>query len=322
MTQVSGHNYTSNNSKLLKHLDKLQALQNGKPVSPVMVHLAITNKCNLDCSYCCYGGRDLAESLTTAQAKKVIESFSSIGTRGLEFTGGGDPLMHPGVNELVRYGKECGMTLGLISNGLGYRKFTEWDKLSWTRLSAHVLNDNNPKQIEVFRQALYAARDAGVDVGSVHIYHGNDDALKRTVEFMDLHRIPTRITPDLTKDNTTIAASMAHAKELVKDSQYCFISDFNFKPGRDAVNCWMRMVKPYVHADGFVYECPGASFSPENFRTVDKQYKVCAIDDIVETYTSPEIMKAKQYKCQTCKYDLQNMLINDVMRPTKHNDFA
>ena len=47
---VQGRSYSSNLTKLLKQLPKLQNMQEGKPASPVMAHMSITNYCNLTCS--------------------------------------------------------------------------------------------------------------------------------------------------------------------------------------------------------------------------------------------------------------------------------
>jgi len=326
MGKVNGRNYTSNSSKLLKHLDKLELLQDGIPTGPVMVHLALTNNCNLNCNYCCYGGRNKKEELTLGQAKAVIDGFSELGTRGLEITGGGDPLLHPDVNEIVRYGKSKGMSIGLISNGVAYDKFTEWDKLEWIRFSSHVLNKPNDALVEKFTNAILKAKEySNIDLGSVHIYHGDNQALDNVVRFMEFYKVPTRITPDLTKDNAWIEENMLKVADLLENkynSEFCFVSDFNFKTKKDASTCWMRFVKPYVHADGFVYECPGASFSPENYRTVDDKYRICDISDIVKTYTDSKLLEPKSYGCKLCKYDYQNMLMEDLLRETKHNDFA
>ena len=46
---VQGRSYSSNLSKLVKHMDKLQDLQQGKPASPVMAHISLTNSCNITC---------------------------------------------------------------------------------------------------------------------------------------------------------------------------------------------------------------------------------------------------------------------------------
>ena len=41
--KVQGRSYSSNLSKLVKHMDKLQDLQQGKPASPIMAHISLTN---------------------------------------------------------------------------------------------------------------------------------------------------------------------------------------------------------------------------------------------------------------------------------------
>ena len=55
--------YSSNLTKLLKQLPKLQNLQEGKPASPVMAHISLTNACNLTCSFCCFANRDISEKM-------------------------------------------------------------------------------------------------------------------------------------------------------------------------------------------------------------------------------------------------------------------
>jgi MoaA/NifB/PqqE/SkfB family radical SAM enzyme len=298
----------------------------GKPIGPVMIHLALTNSCNLNCSYCCYGGRDKGQELPYGDAIAAVTKFASLGTKGLEITGGGDPLLYPYVNEIVRHGKVLGMSIGLITNGLAYEKFTEWDKLDWIRISSHALNSNNPNTQSKFREAIEKAQSVpGLDLGSVHIYYGSIEALENVVGFMDHYKVPTRITPDLTKSPTWIKDNMAIAKDIVENkmkSQYCFVSDFNMKFEREHENCFMHLVKPYIHPDGNVYVCPGASFSPENFCNVSPEYKLCSIDDIVKTYTDPKNLKATTQKCAFCKYQPQNDLINDITMNTKDNDFA
>ena len=84
--KVQGRTYTSNHVKLLKHLDRLQLIQDGKRPSPVMFHMSPCNACNLTCSFCCYANRNLKQMLTLDQAKKAIDSFHELGTRGMEFS--------------------------------------------------------------------------------------------------------------------------------------------------------------------------------------------------------------------------------------------
>lgn len=91
--QVQGRTYTSNASKLLKHLDKLKLIQDGKRPSPVMFHMSPCNPCNLTCSFCCFANRTMKEMLTMEQMKKAIDSFAELGTKGMEFSVSADEIV-------------------------------------------------------------------------------------------------------------------------------------------------------------------------------------------------------------------------------------
>ena len=88
-SKVQGRTYTSNSVKLLKHLDKLKDIQDGKPQSPVMIHILPYNPCNLTCSFCCFANRAMKESLPLDRIKLALDSFKKLGVTGVEWSGGG-----------------------------------------------------------------------------------------------------------------------------------------------------------------------------------------------------------------------------------------
>jgi len=98
---VQGRSFSSNLTKMLKHMDKLEAIQQGKPPSPVMAHISLTNACNLTCSFCCFANRDISEKMPTEMVLKALDSFREIGVTGVEFTGGGEPSIHPDFKKIV-----------------------------------------------------------------------------------------------------------------------------------------------------------------------------------------------------------------------------
>ena len=112
--EEDGRSYSSNLAKLLKQLPKLQNLQEGKPPSPVMAHISLTNACNLTCSFCCFANRDISEKMPTEKVFQALESFKAIGVTGVEFTGGGEPSIHPHFKEIVQYAKDLGFSLCLL----------------------------------------------------------------------------------------------------------------------------------------------------------------------------------------------------------------
>ena len=129
---VQGRTFTSNVSKLLKHLDKIKLLQDKKRPSPVMFHMSPCNPCNLTCTFCCFANRTLKEMLTFEQMKKAIDSFVELGTTGMELTGGGEPTLHPDFGRVVNYAYEKGLKIGVVTNGTQITKWHEtgnvWDK--------------------------------------------------------------------------------------------------------------------------------------------------------------------------------------------------
>jgi 2-iminoacetate synthase ThiH len=80
--KVQGRSYTSNATKLLKHLDRLEIIQKGGRPKPVMFHMSPANPCNLTCSFCCFANRSMKEMLTVAQMKSAIDQFVALGVLG------------------------------------------------------------------------------------------------------------------------------------------------------------------------------------------------------------------------------------------------
>ena len=177
---VQGKTYTSNLSKLLKHLDVLQGMQNNK-ISPIMVHMALTNVCNLNCSFCCFANRKRDEILTFDQITTALDSFRKLGTKALEFTGGGEPTLHPQIDEAVSYSYDIGYKIGICTNGKTLRRIKDWNKLEWVRIGLYFDDQNYDVDIEYLKRF-------NVDVGGAYIFNASNDEedaekVKRIIDF-------------------------------------------------------------------------------------------------------------------------------------------
>ena len=82
---------------------------------PIWAQLNITWKCNLDCAYCSEydNSRDHVpyDVLVTR-----IDKIQSLGTLHCDLIGG-EPLLHPDLDRLMRYVTDAGMTTGMTTNG-------------------------------------------------------------------------------------------------------------------------------------------------------------------------------------------------------------
>ena len=150
--KVQGRSYTSNHVKLLKHMDRLQLIQNGERPKPVMFHMSPANPCNLTCSFCCFANRAMKEMLTLEQMKSAIDQFADLGVLGMEFTGGGEPTLHPELDKAIEHAHKRGLKIGICTNGSKLRKVKNWHMISWVRLGMYSWDEKKPYpyHLEVF----------------------------------------------------------------------------------------------------------------------------------------------------------------------------
>ena len=109
----------------MKLLDKIgrefsgyNVLESGKRLvdrKPLQCSLYVTDRCNLDCSYCTeYDNSRPHPSID--DLKKWVRKIRELGTMRIALVGG-EPLTHPDIVELVRYCRELGFATSVTTNG-------------------------------------------------------------------------------------------------------------------------------------------------------------------------------------------------------------
>ncbi|HSH37528.1 MAG TPA: radical SAM protein, partial [Chthoniobacterales bacterium] len=82
---------------------------------PLQCSLYVTDRCNLDCSYCTeYDNSQPHPNIS--DLKKWAHKIRELGTMRIALVGG-EPLTHPDIVELVRYCRELGFATSLTTNG-------------------------------------------------------------------------------------------------------------------------------------------------------------------------------------------------------------
>lgn len=87
---------------------------------PILVHIIPMRKCNLDCTYC-NEFDDVSTPVPLAEMKKRLDILAGMGTSIITISGG-EPLLHPELDEIIRYIRKHGMIAGLITNGFFLNK--------------------------------------------------------------------------------------------------------------------------------------------------------------------------------------------------------
>jgi MoaA/NifB/PqqE/SkfB family radical SAM enzyme len=82
---------------------------------PVLVHIIPMRRCNLDCGYC-NEYDNVSKPVPLEEMKKRLDILADMGTSIITISGG-EPLMHPEVEEIIRHIRKRGMIAGMITNG-------------------------------------------------------------------------------------------------------------------------------------------------------------------------------------------------------------
>lgn len=105
--------------------------------SPFLAQIIVTRRCNLSCGYCSEYDRT-SEPIPLDILKDRIDHLKRLGVFCLEFSGG-EPMMHPHLNDLIRYGRQKRfLRVMLISNAYYF-----------TKEIVHQLNDAGLQDLQV-----------------------------------------------------------------------------------------------------------------------------------------------------------------------------
>lgn len=94
------------------------------PSSLQSARFYITFRCNSLCGYCNVWQDDKFkgyDELTPDRARDILDQLHQLGVRYVDFTGG-EPVLHPHIDEIVQYAKSLGMAVEITSNGIRFAK--------------------------------------------------------------------------------------------------------------------------------------------------------------------------------------------------------
>jgi len=82
---------------------------------PLLVQIIPIRRCNIDCGYC--NEYDKVSAPVSAETmRRRIDKLHELGTSVVAFSGG-EPMLHPDLDDLIRHIRSRGMMAGLITNG-------------------------------------------------------------------------------------------------------------------------------------------------------------------------------------------------------------
>src|SRR5438270_12104030 len=117
----------------------------------VLAHIIPMRRCNHACGYCNeYDQTSKPVSLDIMRRR--LDKLAELGTSAVTISGG-EPMMHPELDQIVRHIRSHGMIAGLISNGY-YFTYDRTKRLNDAGMDALQISIDNVNPDEVSRKSL------------------------------------------------------------------------------------------------------------------------------------------------------------------------
>jgi MoaA/NifB/PqqE/SkfB family radical SAM enzyme len=104
----------------------------------LLVEIDLTNGCNHRCSFCQWGNyiQENRTTLSEELVRKTLRELKGLGTKSINWTGGGEPTLHKGFYRLLDDSYNLGLENGLLTNGSLLKNYPQLlEQLVWLRVS-------------------------------------------------------------------------------------------------------------------------------------------------------------------------------------------
>jgi MoaA/NifB/PqqE/SkfB family radical SAM enzyme len=313
-------NQINNNSMLFRAFKSFARLYILRQRVPIFVLYALTNRCNLRCSYCAFPLLDRDQ----IPKHRVLASLSEMAENGTVRVGlfGGEPLLRKDIGEIISHAKDLGLMVHLYTNGTVplIRKHLE----SIKKTDGVFISLDGPEKIHdeargagTFQEVMDAIeicrKFVPVYIMSV-VTQESIQSMDFLNEFSAKSKLPIHfqlvknspVTTDTTsqlldkqqtlefcnkilsykKYNPYIAVSKTFVRKLVKITNSAVKHKKGFQLG--IVKCWNGVASAQIAASGKVHSCMALSETEKALNLQEYSF-----DEAFQQLGSPQ--------CETCE---------------------
>lgn len=268
---------------------------------PLLAHIIPMRRCNLACTYC-NEFDDFSKPVPIEEMYRRIDKLGALGTSVVTISGG-EPLMHPELDDVIRRIRHNGMIAGLITNGYLLvaeriqrlnRAGLEWLQISIDNVNPDDVSKKSLKVLDKKLQLLAEHADFHVNINSVvgsGISHPQDALVigKRAVELGFTSTIG--IIHDGTGQLQPLGEEerrIYHEMKSLEKRSFTRINAFQDNIAQGLANDWRCRAGArylYICEDGLVHYCsqqrgypgvPLATYTRDDLRREYATEKSCA----------------------------------------------
>ncbi len=293
-----------------------QVTKDGK-IIPVHIQLVPTNACNLNCGFCSCSDRDKKKKLSLDQMIKIIDTVAERGAKTITWTGGGEPLLHPKINEAIKYASSKGIQSGLVTNGILLNRLDKHDSLTWCRISS---SDDRVPAYDTIAKAVN--KNIQTDFAFSHVITSkpNYQTIENLISFANSFDFThVRLVSDLLDlDNVPSMEEIRGKIHPIDDRRVIYQGRKDSTKG--VKDCHISLLKPVITPEG-VFPCCGIQYAihgqPHDMVEGMSMGKVEDLQEILDTQ-----IPFNGSKCDTCFYSQYNSALVQLLTKPEHLDFV
>jgi MoaA/NifB/PqqE/SkfB family radical SAM enzyme len=268
---------------------------------PLLAHIIPIRRCNLACEYC-NEYDDFSKPVQLEVMYRRVDKLAALGTSVITISGG-EPLLHPDLDEIIRRIRQRGMIAGLITNGYLLvaerierlnRAGLEWLQISIDNVTPDDVSKKSLKVLDRKLELLAEYADFHVNINSVvgGGVRNPQDALTIGKRALDLgfsstigiiHDGSGQLQP-LNQEERRIY----HEMKSMEKSSFTRINGFQNNIALGRPNQWRCRAGArylYICEDGLVHYCsqqrgypaiPLEKYTVEDIRREYRSEKTCA----------------------------------------------
>jgi MoaA/NifB/PqqE/SkfB family radical SAM enzyme len=328
------------------HIARIVDLRAGKDIVPTHVQLILSDLCNQNCHFCAYrmdggfstqnfadsqGNKNPNRRIDTAKALEILDDCAAAGVEAIEFTGGGEPTVHPEWVRIIGHAQSLGMQTGLVTNGVRLKPDPVVERLTWLRISIDAGRAETYQRVRessAWPQAMKALEYAGglngplVGMGFVITRDNHEEIVEACELARDKRiayvRLSAMFSAEGAKYYDGILDSIAQQREAAKTRETAAFKVVDYFGNRiadleqhapDYAFCGEQQFVTYIGGDLKVYTCCTNAYTDKG-----------RVGDLRNMRFSEWLSTKRQFGfdargCHDCQFNSTNKNINYLLDP-------
>ena len=310
--------------KIILDQELVESIQKDKKILPRHIQLNPENKSTQDCSWCSCSDRNKSLEMPYETVIDTMKKFRGLGAKAVTITGGGDPLIHPRINDIISGIYGLGIDIGLVTNSDLISKLKERDleKITWMRISSGDGKKTNTDFWENLIKVIERGKSTDFSFSYVVADQTpNYDLIRNIVGCANYYNFThVRLVNDIFNADE-LGGAMDSVKNYlrkngVNDSKVIYQDRGEWTRGTK--KCLISLLKPVVTADGKLAPCCGDQYK-DNPPAKDYVGDWGTIDDIDKIWKEQKHYNGEN--CVKCYYDNYNTLLSTLSTKIEHKNF-